>query len=385
MNAEVALTFALAGGAFNAADAMAETGLTRSTVLGLCEELVSLGWLDKLDDSRAAGEYSKGRPASRYEIRPGAGYVVGVDAGQHTISAVVADLRGDFSRGVHLPVEETAEPGARRELTRAAIDQALAQAGVRRESVFATVVGVPAPVDEAGHSPSGDDDYWATMNPGLVDAFDGPGRIVVDNDANLAAIAEQAVGAGRDIDSFAALLSGERFGAGLVVDRNLLRGRHGGAGEMRILDLVDGVGTTDGLGALARELARQARREKRIPRSSTLWGSSAADLTSGRVFAAAEAGDEVGLEIVRLLGQRLARVCLVLSSLIDVERVILSGAMAAASEPVIAEARRVLQSDFYPPVPELVASTLGAESVVLGAVQRGLALVRAAPLDFRVA
>jgi hypothetical protein len=59
--------------------------------------------------------------------------------------------------------------------------------------------------------------------------------------------------------------------------------------------------------------------------------------------------------------------------------------MAAASEPVIAEARRVLQSDFYPPVPELVASTLGAESVVLGAVQRGLALVRAAPLDFRVA
>ncbi|BDZ48308.1 hypothetical protein GCM10025867_05490 [Frondihabitans sucicola] len=87
---------------------------------------------------------------------------------------------------------------------------------------------------------------------------------------------------------------------------------------------------------------------------------------------------------MRLLGQRLARVCLVLSSLIDVERVILSGAMAAVSEPVIAEARAVLKTDFYPPVPELIASSLGAESVLLGAVQRGLALVRAAPLDFRV-
>ncbi|BDZ48307.1 hypothetical protein GCM10025867_05480 [Frondihabitans sucicola] len=268
INAEVILAYALSCGAFDATAAMNETGLTRSTVLGLCEELVGLGWLVKLDDARAAGEYRKGRPASRYELRPQAGHIVGVDAGQHTISAVVADLRGAFVHGVHLPVAETAAPDVRRELTRTAVAQTLEAASVRTASVFATIVGVPAPVDEAGHSPSGDGDYWAAMNPGLVDAFEGLGRVVIDNDANLAAIAEQAVGAGRDVDSFAALLSGERFGAGLVVDRQLLRGRHGGAGEMRILDLVDGVGSTVGLGALARDLARQARTAGTIPRSS---------------------------------------------------------------------------------------------------------------------
>ncbi|GAA4267422.1 ROK family protein [Frondihabitans peucedani] len=384
INSEALLARALTTGAFDASAAMLATGLTRSTVLALCEELVRLGWLVRLDDSRAAGEYSKGRPASRWELQPRAGHVVGVDAGQHTVSAVVADLRGDFTGGVHLAVAEDAAPDVRREITRTAVLRALDEASVEAGSVFATVIGVPAPVDGSGRSPSGDDHYWTTMNPGLVDAFDGLGEVVVDNDANLAAIAEQALGAGRDVDSFAALLSGERFGAGLVVDRALLRGRHGGAGEMRVLNLVEGVGSADGLGALARDLARTARAEERIAADSPLAAVPTAELGSDVVFAAASAGDPTALAIVRTLGQRLARVCLVLSSLIDVERVVLSGALAAAAGPVIEEARGILRTEFYPPVPELVASSLGAETVVLGAVQRGVALVRAAPLDFRV-
>ena len=93
-SAETLLAHAFDAGAFTATEAIDATGLTRSTVLAACEELVRLGWLHELDDARAAGEYRIGRPARRYELDTAAGVVVGVDAGQHRVTAFVADLRG---------------------------------------------------------------------------------------------------------------------------------------------------------------------------------------------------------------------------------------------------------------------------------------------------
>ncbi|MCU1442685.1 MAG: hypothetical protein JWQ59_835 [Cryobacterium sp.] len=52
--------------AFTASDLMSTTGLTRSTVIGVCDELVRVGWLNELGDARAVGDYQKGRPARRY-------------------------------------------------------------------------------------------------------------------------------------------------------------------------------------------------------------------------------------------------------------------------------------------------------------------------------
>lgn len=383
INTDTVLRFALAGTIFSATDVMAATGLTRSTVLGVCEDLIELGWIDRQGDARTAGEYSKGRPAMRYALRAKSGFFIGVDAGQHSVTAVVADLRGDVLSRVRVSLgEEGSDPELRLRVTRSAVDAALLEAGAAAAAVFATVIGVPAPTDESGNSPAGNGGYWAKMNPGFSTQFPGPGRVLVENDANLAAIAEQSIGAGIGSRSFAALLCGERFGAGLIVDGTLLRGSHGGAGELRILDLVEGVGSADGIGALAREWAQAVVSTGKPPVKSALARVKRADLTAAHVFAAAAAGDRTSLKIVSRLGERLARVCVVLASLLDVDRVILVGAIAEASGPVIAEARLALQSDLYAPVPELVASALGADTVVLGAIQRGISLMRESPLRF---
>ncbi|MCU1527918.1 MAG: hypothetical protein JWP75_1681 [Frondihabitans sp.] len=382
MNAETVLRYALARGVFNASDVIKSTGLTRSTVIGLCDDLIELGWIGRLDDARLAGEYSKGRPARRYELHSRSGLVVGIDAGQHSVTVVVADLRGAvLSRINEAFTGDGLDPVHRLEVTEAAVAQALAGANATREAVQTTVIGLPAPIDERGHSPVGDDGYWTRMNPEFATAFADHGRVIVENDANLAAIAEQAIGAGSGTTSFAALLAGERFGAGLIVDGSLLHGRHGGAGEMRALDLVEGVGSAHGLAATAREWAHDAQAAGTLPAVSPLAQLSSNSITAEDVFTAAAASDPTALDIVRRLGSRLARVCLVLASLLDVERVIIVGAIAVAAGPVIDEARIVLD-DFYPPVPEIVASTLGADAVVFGAIQRGLALIRSSPLSF---
>src|SRR5690606_26187893 len=192
------------------------------------------------------------------------------------------------------------------------------------------------------------------------------------------------IGAGAGLSSFATLLSGERFGAGLIVDGTLLRGHGGGAGEMRLLDLVEGVGSADGLGHVARELVRRAADAGELPAGSPLRGQDPAALDAADVFAAAQAGDAVATSIVEQLADRLARVCAVIASLLDVERIVVGGALSPALGPVVEAATERLPSYIHPPVPTVVASELGSDGVHVGAVRRALALVRANPFDFEL-
>ncbi|MGW9114250.1 ROK family protein [Microbacterium sp. NPDC055683] len=388
MNSGALMRFALGAGEFTAAEAMGATALTRSTVLGVCDDLVAAGWLDEVEDSRAAGLTSKGRPARRYRLRDDAGVVAGVDAGENRFTVVVADLRGgvlaeargdapavDRRKGVAAVRSRAAAAVERRALAGRLLDEALAQAGADRADVLVVVVGVPAPVDAEGRSPAGDRDFWKTMNPDFADLL--PGVAVVENDANLAAVAEQSLGGQAHVANVATLLSGERLGAGVIVDGRLLRGARGGAGEMRFLDIVEGAGTPDGVGALARTWAREA---VAAGRATAL--AARPDATAQDVFRAAEEGDALALEILDRLGERIARVALVLASLLDIERVVVAGAIADAVEPVLRRARVVLAEDFYPPVPELVASALGRDVVVRGAVESARAHLREEPLAF---
>ncbi|WP_144714755.1 ROK family protein [Curtobacterium pusillum] len=368
------LEYAFTVRAFTATEAIDATGLTRSTVLAACEELVRLGWVRELDDARAAGEYRIGRPARRYELDTAAGVVVGVDAGQHRVAVLVADVRGTvLGRAEGALGDSGLDVPVRLGVLGETVAAALADAGVDPTRVLVSVLGIPAPVDAGGASP-GDGGFWDRMNPGFADAVPGH-RVVVENDANLAALAERPSSGDA---SFAALLSGERFGSGLVVDGVLLRGAHGGAGEMRVLDLVEGVGSSDGIGATARRLVAEAVAAGAVPADSPL----AADAGATAVFAAARAGDPVAVGIVDKLGDRLARVCVLLASLLDIDRVVVAGAIAEPAGAVIERARAWLDGRGFDPVPEIVASSLGADVVVIGAVAHAVDAVRADPLSF---
>jgi len=341
-------------------------------VLAVCDDLVAGGWLDEVADSRAAGLTVKGRPARRYRLRGDAGFVTAVDAGEHRIAAAVADLRGRILAERSAPGETVGD--RRRGAVTAVFGEALSAAGLDVSDVLLAVVGVPAPVGADGRSPVGERGYWADMNPGFDDLLPD-GAVVVENDANLAAIAEQVHNPGAPPANVVTVLSGERLGAGVIVDGRLLRGARGGVGEMRFLSVVEGAGTADGIAALARTWATDAV----AAGATTVLG---ADAAAEDVLAAAAAGDAVAAGIVERLGERVARFSAVLESILDVERVVIAGAIADAVEPVLAHARTVLDRDFQPPAPEVVASTLGAEVVVLGGVQAALARIREHPLAF---
>ncbi|WP_417218334.1 ROK family protein [Arthrobacter sp.] len=387
-NATTILRIAWEGAAITAADLMAATSLTRSTVIGLCDELVDTGWLRELPNARTAGsDYHKGRPARRYELRADAGVVIGLDAGPHRFRATVADLRGAVLGSSSRAADPTmAAGGERLGLAEAVIGEALATAGVDAADVLCLTVGVSAPVDGQGISPQTTVDFWQRMNPGFAHHFAARGwATVVENDANLAAVAEGAWGAGRGCGSYVTLVSGERFGAGYVLDGQLVRGASGGAGELHLLDLVEGVGSADGLGAVARQWAREARASEAPGTPGVLAGLDSEQINAEQVFDAARQGDALAVDIADRLAARLARICAVLAGLLDVERIIVAGAVAPALDLLLEQTCRKLGELMHTPPPEIVASTLGDKVVGAGAVVRSLQYVRDHALDMRPA
>lgn len=366
---------------------MSTTGLTRSTVIGVCDELVRAGWLNELGDARAAGDYQKGRPARRYSLRDDAAVVIGLDAGYDHMSATVADLRGRplGHAAIEIPartpqsIGRLADAEARRVLARRVVEEAVQSAGIDPGSALALTVGVPAPVDADGVSPDYDTGFWQLMNPDLGGLLADAAQIVtVENDANLAAIAERsaAQGGGQDVDSFIAMLVGEGIGTGLMIDRRLIRGRRGGAGEMRFLDHVDGVGSADGLALLARVWATDAIRSGTLIDRSVLGRLDPDTLDASDVARAADVGDDAAAAIVERLAERLARICIVLGDLLDVDLVIVGGSTTDSLPGVIRRAGKILASSDDPAAPELISSALGAAAVSTGAVEHALSLVR---------
>ncbi|MFC8797870.1 ROK family protein [Promicromonospora sp. NPDC057138] len=385
INAESVLEYAWAHDVFTASEAMDATGLTRSTVISRCGELIELGWLREVERAaEAAAAVAKGRPARLYELRSDAGYVIGVDAGQHRVLATVADLRGiEIGRQAHPLDLEHDNAVDRLAVTDACIAEALASAAVDPARVLAIAVGVPAPTDVEGTSPRGQGEFWPRMNPGFAAHFRARGwHTTVENDANLAALAERALGAGRGIRSFAALLSGERLGAGIVVDGALVRGSHGGAGEMRLLEYVAGVGSAHGIGFLARSWGRDMHEAGALPAGSALRAVPSSAIAAPMVFAAADDGDVGAIAVVDRLADRLARVCAVIDGMLDVDRIIIAGGVAPVVGDLLRRTAKILEGMVHPPAPQLVASSFGADAVIVGASTLALEHVRANALDF---
>jgi len=379
---DAVLGFSWTAGVFVSDHAMAATGLTRTTTIDALDSLISLGLLRELPNARLAGEYRSGRPSRRFELRADAAVVVGMDAGRAHLTTTVADLRGVPLARATVELDVTHD-GAdeRRAAVIAALDSALAAAGAPADSVLAICVGVPAPVDATGRSPEHRDDFWRRMNPGLIELLAPRAPIVrIENDASLAAVAEGSVGAATGCDDYIVLLAGERFGAGIVVDGHLLRGAHGGSGEMVALDHIVGVGTADGLGTRLTEWVRAAAAAGEIPPGHPLACLPDEQLDGRVVLDLARAGDAWAQSFATRAGEILARVAAVFGSLYDPARIIISGAVAEGFDEVVRVARDRLPHQLDLPAPELVLSPLGRTPVAIGAVSAALESARSGVL-----
>src|ERR1700734_3339686 len=285
MNARLLLSHIRQHGPCSRADLARVSGLSKPTVSLALDNVERAGLV------RIAGQRTgvPGRSARLYEIRPDAGLVLGLDLGHEYVRGALADLSGEIRTRASLRARATSVRGRVAELVELA-DLLCADAAVTRPAVTQTVIGSPGVYDPRRNAMKLTGGLRGWDRPvalaGLREAF-GP-SLVMENDVDAAALAERALGHGREIDNFAFVHIGTGIGMGLILGGQLLRGAHGVAGEIAFMPLSGGEGA-DEQEARKRGTLEAAASASGVVRAARRRGMRG-PVSARRGFAAAAAG-----------------------------------------------------------------------------------------------
>ncbi len=365
MNERAVLELIHKAGPMAPSQVVSRTGLSKPTVYLALTGLVDAGLL------RPAGRTSGG-PGPRaplYEVNPLSGRVVGIHVGRQWTRAAIADISGAVLARRDERTRGWAAPRLVAQIGQIA-HRLAADAGIAWGQVTQAALGTPGVFvprrDRVALTPN----LPGLGRLGLLDAVrrELGTTVNVENDVNLAALGEQAVGGGRGVANFVYLWVGTGVGMGLILDHRLYRGATGAAGEIGYLPVGGGDphdsanrrrGTFEGTVAAA-ALVRSAREL-----------GLRAPLSARTVFALARRGDPAALEVVQLEARRLALGLASVVPVIDPELVILGGGIGYYGdllvEPLAAELSRI--SPFQP---RLEVSRLGDYAVLQGAIATAL-------------
>ena len=263
------------------------------------------------------------------------------------------------------------------------IEHELRTAIEARPGVAAIGIGVPCTIDrEAGvcinavNLPISD----LPLQSILSDRIGLP--VEVDNDANLAALAEHRHGAAAETTNAVVLTIGTGIGGGLILDGRLFRGSSGAGAELgHIVVDIDGPpcqGTCPNYGCIETLASGTALLREATEAAAAAPGSALArlieadgELTGPAVTAAALDGDEAAKGVFELIGTRLGTALTGLANTFDPDVIVLGGGVMAAGELVLEPARRRVRERALPPqnVVPVVPATLGPDAGMIGAAR----------------
>ena len=344
------------------------TTLSKPTVSAVLRGLVDAGLVVVSEQRPVAGPRTWDEPVSA------AALAVGVEVQRSSVRAVLTDLGGaELGRAVvdgdHRRADEVF----------AGIEAAVrALLPARRRSLLrSVVVGAPGVIDPQS---------GLLSNSGVVPALDGTrpaehltGRlrapVSVLNDVDLAALGEQSVGFGQGLRHFAVVHIGEGMGAALVLDGQLFRGAHGGAGEIDDIPFRRLIASEPSVSPALDGLVGLAEREAvRFPGSVLV-----PPYTPDALFGAVAQGDGLAGAVLDRLAEWASWFVAALTAVIDPEAIVLAGPIGA--RPELAECLVGHLGPRRQAAPQIVVSTLGDGSVLAGAVAVASAEALARRLD----
>lgn len=213
-------------GALSRAQLAVRSGLSKATVSSLVTDLETRGLVH--DAGVSAG--GQGRPGQLVDLRPDSVCGIGLDVHVDHVGVLVADLGGEvlFQRKTVVDV-----PALGPERTLDQLAQLVTEAMAGLKNAIGVTVSVPGLVDtDAGTVPFSPRLRWrdVAIVDGLAARTGLPlDQIVVDNDANLGAMAELAT---MDVADLVYLTGDFGIGGGVIADGRLIRGVGGFAGEI---------------------------------------------------------------------------------------------------------------------------------------------------------
>lgn len=366
-----------------------ETGLSRSATSTLVEELIAYGLVADTGPGVSRG----GRRPTMVQFEDASFLIVGIDLGATHVSVVVTDLRGRSLawRRASCAVRENPEEALA--TTRRLVAEALAELEPMGARVLGAGMAVASPVNprDPGRLLPLFMPAWRDVDLMRDLKLPGDPPLLIDNDANLGALAETWWGAGRGGADLVFIKLGTGIGAGLVLDGRIFRGSAGTAGEIGHL-VIDPHGppcvcglqgcltTLVGTPAL---LATAERRRADFPDSLLPKGT----IELAALIDAVKHGDRLARAVVSDAAEHLGQAVAGLLNLVNPQTVVLGGEIATVGDALLHPLRtRVQERSVWTAVANtrIVASELGARDVALGAATQVLQAALADPTRFPV-
>jgi predicted NBD/HSP70 family sugar kinase len=372
INDRAALELLLAGEALTRSQVGERTGLSKVTASQTLTRLEERG-LVSVTGQQAGG---RGPSAAVYSVVPSSAYVAGLDVAPEAVTTGVADVTGRVLTEVTVDPNGASNPV---ELVRNAVSTACRAARVRAGQLRAFVIGTGGMVDPR----TGDVRLSVNMpdwHEGVLGALRGDLRrpVTIENDVNLAAMAEHALGAARGVDDFVLVWMGVGLGLATILGGRLHRGARGAAGEIGYLP-VPWVPLPEDLTHPApggfRSLA-DGREVRLLAERFGFRAPVAAEAVAAAVTAAQD-GNPNGTGFLADLGRRVAVGVAAIAVTLDPQLVVLGGEVGqAGGEPL---ARRVSAevSRICPVTPDIVPTAVPDAPVLRGALLAAVDRARA--------
>jgi glucokinase len=284
--------------------------------------------------------------------------VCAVDLGGTNLRAANIDRDGRIHERLRSPTPHSNKPEDVVSGVAAAVHQCETEALQRGARIKSVSVVVPGTVHlETGlvfNSPNVSSLEGFKLGSALTSALDRP--VLLENDANAAALGEMWQGAARGQQTIICLTLGTGVGGGVILDGKLWRGIDGTAGELghASVEPFGGVQCKCGnVGCLevyasATAVVRMTRESLAQHPGSSLHSVLPPDLTSEKIYGAAMDGDVLALEVFRRMGAYLGIAMASFVNIFNPQMIVIGGGVAAAWEMFAQHARAEMQKRAFP-------------------------------------
>ncbi|MCE9578612.1 MAG: ROK family transcriptional regulator [Deltaproteobacteria bacterium] len=372
------------------ADIARRTGLSRSTVSEIIGNLLPTRLLAEV----GAGESRGGRRPIVLQFQDDAAAILGIDIGAAHVSVALTDLRGQVLAWEHQDHAVRNDPSGTLELMIELAARCVKTWGRRPDRLIGAGIAVPSPIDL-----SRPDELcevilpaWRGVGVGaaLRARFDIP--VLIDNDANLAALAERWWGLGRGVDDFAYVKLATGVGSGHIFGGRIYRGARGFAGEIGHLAIDPRgpeciCGLRGCLTTLVGSSALVTRAQGLVP-AYTDSVLARIPITIGAIEDAALTGDPLALRVIDEAADYLGIAIAGLLNMLNPSMVIIGGGVAKIGDILLEPLRRSVDNRTLITsvrTTRILTSALGARAVAIGAATMMLERALGDPNHFPVA
>ena len=255
--------------------------------------------------------------------------------------------------------------------------------GLTKEDFLGVGMGSPGVVDsEAGTVIGAYNLNWKTLQL-VKDQFESALGLpfFIDNDANVAALGEQWVGAGNNNPNVVFMILGTGVGGGVIAAGNLIRGVKGAGGELGHITVdfdapfactcgkkgcLETVASATGIVNLTRRYAEEYAGDAKLKQLI----DDGEEVTAKDVFDLAKDGDDLALIVYRHFSNYLGVACANIAAVLNPAYIVLGGGVSAAGEFLLDGVRNVFADNSFPQIKEstqIVLATRGNDAGVLGA------------------